>query len=60
MNNWEEQALLHAKETLPDESCGLVIDKDGIEEYFPCRNIAIEGANSFTIDPEDWAKAEET
>ena len=60
MNNWEEQALLHAKETLPNESCGLVIDKDGVQEYFPCKNIAIEGANSFTIDPEDWAKAEET
>tara|TARA_A100001515_G_scaffold125164_1_gene109823 strand:- start:5237 stop:6205 length:969 start_codon:yes stop_codon:yes gene_type:complete len=60
MNNWEEQALLHAKETLPDESCGLVIDIDGSKEYFPCKNIAIEGANSFTIDPEDWAKAEET
>ena len=60
MNNLEEQALLHAKKTLPDESCGLVIDKDGTKEYFPCKNIAIEGANSFTIDPEDWAKAEET
>ena len=60
MNNWQEQALLHAKKTLPNESCGLVIDKDGVKEYFPCKNIAIEGANSFTIDPEDWAKAEET
>ena len=60
MNYWEEQALSHAKQTLPDESCGLVIDKDGVQEYYPCRNIAIEGANSFTIDPEDWAKAEET
>ena len=60
MNNWQEQALSHAKKTLPEESCGLVIDKDGAKEYFPCKNIAIEGANSFTIDPEDWAKAEET
>ena len=30
MNYWEEQALSHAKQTLPDESCGLVIDKDGV------------------------------
>ena len=34
MNNWQEQALLHAKKTLPNESCGLVIDKDGVKEYF--------------------------
>jgi len=60
MNTWQEQALHHAKTSLPDESCGLVIDVNDKLEYFPCKNIAIEGANSFTIDPEDWAKAEET
>ena len=60
MNNWQEEALHHAKVSLPEESCGLVIDVDDRLEYFPCKNIAIEGANSFTIDPEDWAKAEET
>ena len=60
MNTWQEQALHHAKVSLPEESCGLVIDVDSRIEYFPCKNIAIEGANSFTIDPEDYAKAEET
>jgi len=60
MNTWQEQALHHAKTSLPEESCGLVINVDNRIEYFPCKNIAIEGANSFTIDPEDWAKAEET
>ena len=60
MNTWQEQALHHAKTSLPDESCGLVIDIDNKQQYYPCKNIAIEGANSFTIDPEDWAKAEET
>jgi predicted phage tail protein len=60
MNTWQEQALNHAKTSLPDESCGLVIDVDNKQQYYPCKNIAIEGANSFTIDPEDWAKAEET
>jgi predicted phage tail protein len=60
MNTWQEQALHHAKTLLPDESCGLVINVDGKQEYYPCKNIAIEGANSFTIDPEDYAKAEET
>lgn len=60
MNTWQEQALHHAQVSLPEESCGLVIDVDNRIEYFPCKNIAIEGANSFTIDPEDYAKAEET
>ena len=60
MNTWQEQALHHAKTSLPDESCGLVIEVDNKQQYFPCKNISIEGANSFTIDPEDWAKAEET
>ena len=60
MNTWQKKALHHAKATLPDESCGVVIDVKGTEQYFPCKNIAVEGANSFTIDPEDWAKAEET
>ena len=59
MNTWQEQALHHAKTALPDESCGVVINVEGTEQYFPCKNIAIEGANSFTLDPEDWAKAEE-
>ena len=60
MNTWQEQALHHAKTSLPDESCGLVIELDNKQQYYPCKNISIEGANSFTIDPEDWAKAEET
>ena len=60
MNNWQEEALHHAKVSLPEESCGLVLDVDDRLEYYPCKNIAVEGANSFTIDPEDWAKAEET
>lgn len=59
MNTWQQQALNHAKATYPNESCGLVLLIDQIETYYACRNIAIEGANSFTIDPEDWAKAEE-
>ena len=60
MNTWQEQALHHAKTSLPDESCGLVIDVDTKKQYYPCKNISIEGVYSFTIDPEDWAKAEET
>ena len=60
MNKWQQQALHHAKTALPNESCGLVVDINGKEEYYPCNNIAIEGVKSFTIDPEDWIKAEES
>ena len=59
MNTWQREALYHAKTEYPKESCGLVIEKDGNQEYYPCNNIEIDGISSFTIDPEDWAKAED-
>ena len=60
MNSWQKKALQHAKDALPNESCGLVVEIDNKEEYFPCNNVAVEGVNSFTIDPEDWVKAEDS
>ena len=60
MNTWQREALYHAKTEYPKESCGLVIEKNGSQQYYPCNNIEIDGVNSFTIDPEDWAKAEDT
>ena len=60
MNTWQREALSHAKTEYPKESCGLVIEKNGSQQYYPCNNIEIDGVNSFTIDPEDWAKAEDT
>ena len=59
MNSWQKKALQHAKDALPNESCGLVVEINNKEEYFPCNNVAVEGVNSFTIDPEDWVKAED-
>lgn len=59
MNTWQREALYHAKTEYPKESCGLVIEKDGNQEYYPCNNIEIDGISSFTIDPEDWTKAED-
>ena len=41
MNTWQEQALHHAKTALPKESCGLVIEVEGKQDYYPCKNIAI-------------------
>ena len=57
--NWQYAALDHAQAAAPNESCGLVVDCDGIEVYWDCRNIA-DGLDCFVIDPTDWADAEDT
>ena len=57
--NWQYAALDHAQAAAPNESCGLVVDCDGIEVYWDCRNIA-DGLGCFIIDPIDWADAEDT
>lgn len=58
MNDWRGEALNHAHSESPKESCGLVIMRNGREIYVPCRNIStIE--NTFILDPEDYANAED-
>lgn len=52
-------ALKHAKEVFPDESCGLVIIFKGKERYIPCRNIAKYPENGFKLHPLDYAAAED-
>lgn len=49
----------HAESEFPREACGLVIVARGRQVYVPCRNIAI-GTDQFAIDPEDYAKADQT
>lgn len=52
-------AFVHAKAEAPREACGLVIlSGDGSLSYFPCKNVS-EGMNEFSIDPEDYARAED-
>ena len=58
--SWKEAAFKHAKQELPKESCGLVAIIKGKETYFACKNIAEDPKDMFIIDPEDWAKAEDT
>ena len=36
--NWKEEALAHAKDQDPKESCGLLLNIRGKEKYFPCQN----------------------
>ena len=56
---WRDAAIDHAKLMAPKESCGLVVNCDGIKVYWNCSNIA-DGLDCFVIDPMDWADAEDT
>ena len=57
---WKEKALEHAKQEDPKESCGLLLNIRGKEEYFPCRNLSMTAHQCFIIDPEDYVRADNT
>ena len=58
---WKQNAIDHAKQCDPEESCGVVAIKNGVEKYYPCKNISKEfKAESFVIDPLDWADVEDS
>ena len=58
--NWKEEALVHAKDQDPKESCGLLLNIRGKERYFPCRNLSMTAHQCFIIDPEDYVRADNT
>ena len=58
--SWKQDALVHAKEQDPKESCGLLIEIKGKEKYFPCKNLSTYSQQCFIIDPEDYVKAEDS
>ena len=45
--NWKEEALVHAKDQDPKESCGLLLNIRGKERYFPCRNLINDRSSMF-------------
>tara|TARA_R100001086_G_scaffold211128_1_gene127072 strand:- start:696 stop:1049 length:354 start_codon:yes stop_codon:yes gene_type:complete len=58
---WKQDAIEHAKRCEPEESCGIVAVKNNQEKYYECKNISNEfKAESFVIDPLDWAKVEDS
>ncbi len=58
--SWKQDALVHAKEQDPKESCGLLLEIKGKEKYFPCKNLSTYSQQCFIIDPNDFIKAEES
>lgn len=56
---WREEALAHAIEEAPSESCGLLIVLKGKKHYWPCKNLSLDKCDLFLIDPDDWVRAEE-
>ena len=52
------EVLAHARQQMPRESCGVIVVFKGRYKYFPCRNEA-SGTNEFSINPEDYAHAED-
>lgn len=54
-----ESAKQHALAAYPRESCGLVIESRGVQEYIPCRNAADTPGQHFVLPADDYANAED-
>ena len=59
---WKEDAKKHLQECKPAEGCGLLAKKDGVEFFWPCKNIAsgLEYEITFALNPVDYAACEDS
>tara|TARA_B100000424_G_scaffold260226_1_gene243860 strand:- start:354 stop:689 length:336 start_codon:yes stop_codon:yes gene_type:complete len=60
--NWKEEAKKHFIKSKPAEGCGLLAQKDGVDFFWPCKNIAsdLQDDITFAIDPLDFAACEDS
>ena len=56
---WQDDALQHAIEEDPRESCGLLAIIKGKEKYIACHNLAVDPKDQFILSPDDYADAED-
>jgi len=60
MRNKTVKAIFeHAAQCYPQECCGVIAQKNRVERYFPCRNLADKPNDHFHLSPEDYANAED-
>ena len=52
--------MAHAEAEYPNECCGLVVQNGRKQRYVPCRNLAPEPTEQFSLSPEDYAEAEDS
>lgn len=53
-----EAIRAHAEAEYPKEACGVVVQIGRRQEYLPCRNIADNPTEDFTLAPDDFTAAE--
>ncbi len=60
MEQWKKDAIAHAKECKPEESCGILAIKNNQTIYYKCKNVADElKTESFIIEPIQYADIED-
>ncbi len=58
LTEFKQAAMVHAKQVVPQESCGFVVIRNGKDIYVPSENIALDPENHFEISPEANLKAD--
>ena len=51
------QIRAHVAAEYPNEACGLIVETGTGQRFIPCRNIAENMAETFTLSPDDYLAA---